>query len=376
MKIRCEREKLLSAFQKASPVASPRSPKVILQSVKLEVREHHAVFMATDMEIGIRVQVEAEGLEIQAPGSVILPVSQFGAILRESRDDKVEMEADSDRLQIRCGRSRFKLPVQNPDEFPAVAGFEEEKFHKVSAASFRNAIHRTLFATDTESSRYALGGVLLEMEADKITAVATDGRRLARMEISGQSVGGHVTGETMTIVPQRSMQLIERTLADEEGDIDVAARPNDVLIKTSKTTVYSRLVEGRFPKWRDVFPQRSQAVRIDLRVGPVYTALRQAAIVTDTDSRGIDFQFGEGKLVLKARAADKGDSEVEMPIDSDIGPIAVTLDHQYVADFLRALTDDENRLFTIEIENQESAALFLTDDGYGYVVMPLARDRG
>jgi DNA polymerase-3 subunit beta len=138
--------------------------------------------------------------------------------------------------------------------------------------------------------------------------------------------------------------------------------------------IYSRLVEGRFPKWRDVFPQRTQAVRIDLQVGPVYSALRQAAIVTDADSRGIDFQFGEGKLVLKAKAAEKGDSEVEMPIAYDATPIAVTLDHQFVADFLRAL--DAERGITIEIENQESAALFLTDDGYGYVVMPLARDRG
>jgi DNA polymerase-3 subunit beta len=374
MKIICDREKLLSAFQKASPVASARSPKAILQNVKLEVQEQCAVFMATDLEMGIRVQVDGEGLEIQSSGSVVLPVSQFGAILRESTGDKVEMEADPNSLQVRCGRSRFKLPVQNPDEFPAVTGFEEQKYHTVPAAAFRNAIHRTLFATDTESSRYALGGVLLEMEADKITAVATDGRRLAKMEIKAEAIGGHATGDTMTIIPQRSMQLIERTLADEDAEIDIATRSNDVLIRTPKVIIYSRLVEGRFPKWRDVFPQRTQAVRIDLQVGPVYSALRQAAIVTDADSRGIDFQFGEGKLVLKAKAAEKGDSEVEMPIAYDATPIAVTLDHQFVADFLRAL--DAERGITIEIENQESAALFLTDDGYGYVVMPLARDRG
>jgi DNA polymerase-3 subunit beta len=177
----------------------------------------------------------------------------------------------------------------------------------------------------------------------------------------------------MTIVPHRSMQLIEKALTELDAEIDVAARPNDVLIRTPKATIYSRLVEGRFPKWRDVFPQRSQALRIDVQVGPVYSALRQAAIVTDEDSRGIDFQFGEGKLVLVASAAEVGESRIELPIAYDGEPIAVTLDHRFVSDFLRAL--DPERGFTIEIENQESAALFLTDDGYGYVVMPLARDR-
>lgn len=373
MKILCDREKLWAAFQTAALVAPARSPKTILENVKLEVQDQGGVFIATDLEMGIRIQVD--GLEVEAPGSVVLPVSRFGSILRESTDEKLRIEADSKGVQVRGDRSRFKLPAQNPDEFPVVVSFEEEKYHKVSARLFRELIHRTLFATDTESSRYALGGVLLEMEADKITAVATDGRRLAKMEGPAQSVGGHVTtGETMTIVPHRSMQLIERALTDADAEIEVAARSNDVLIRTPKATIYSRLVEGRFPKWRDVFPQRTQAVRINVQVGPVYSALRQAAIVTDKESRGIDFQFGAGKLVLDARAADVGESEVELPIQYDGAPIAVTMDHRFVSDFLRAL--DQEKPFTIEIENEESAALFLTDDGYGYVVMPLARDRG
>ena len=172
MKITCDREKLWTAFQTAALVAPTRSPKTILQNVKLEVQDQGAVFIATDLEIGIRIQVE--GLEVEAPGSVVLPVSRFGSILRESTDEKLRLEADSKGVQVRGDRSRFKLPAQNPDEFPLVVGFEEEKYHKVAARLFRELIHRTLFATDTESSRYALGGVLLEMEANKITAVATD----------------------------------------------------------------------------------------------------------------------------------------------------------------------------------------------------------
>ncbi len=371
MKVTCDRELLLSGFQTAAMVAPTRSPKPILQNVKLEVREEGAILMATDMEVGIRIDVE--GIEVESPGSVVLPVSRFGTLLRESTDEKLRLEADVNGVQVRGDRSEFKLPAHNPDEFPEVVSFEEEKYHKVAVRLFKEMTRRTLFATDSESSRYALGGVLLEMDEEKIIAIGTDGRRLAKMEGPATSVEGHGTGDTMTIVPARSMQLIERALTDVEAEVYIAARPNDVLIKTPKATIYSRLVEGRFPKWRDVFPTRQEAVSIGITVGPMYSALRQAAIVADDDSRGIDFQFGEGKLVLAGSTAEVGQSRVELPIPYDGKVITVTMDHRFVADFMKVL--DIERTFVIEIENDESAAVFSTDDGYGYVVMPLARDR-
>jgi DNA polymerase-3 subunit beta len=267
----------------------------------------------------------------------------------------------------------FKLPAENPDEFPVVAEFGEPKYHELPARLFRELIRRTLFATDTESGRYALGGVLLEFDPDKIVAVGTDGRRLAKMEGAAQAVGGHRGGDAMTIAPSRSMQVIEKTLSDADGEVQLAARANDLLVKSPRATIYTRLVEGRFPQWRDVFPKRQDAVRIEIAVGPMYAALRQAAIVASEESRGIDFAFGEGSLVLAGLTAEVGSSRVELPIPYDGAQVTVTLDHRFVADFLRVL--DPETAFTIEIENAESAALFTTDDGYGYVVMPLARDR-
>jgi DNA polymerase-3 subunit beta len=351
-------------------VAPSRSPKTILQNVKIEVDNDQATLMATDMEVGIRLVVD--GIKVEAPGSAVLPVTRFGSILRESSDQKLHVEVTPQGVRVHGDRSEFKLPAQNPDEFPTVAVFEEEKFHKISARLLRELVRRTLFATDTESSRYALGGVLLEMESNRIIAVGTDGRRLAKMEGPAESIGGHETGETMTIVPTRSMQLIERAITDPDADVELAARANDVLLKTPNATIYSRLVEGRFPKWRDVFPVRQEAVQIDITVGPMYSALRQAAVVSDDESRGIDFAFGEGKLVMNASTAEVGESRVELPIPYDGNCITVTMDNRFVADFLRVL--DAERTFTVEIENEETAALFSTDDGYGYVVMPLARE--
>ncbi len=370
MKLTCDRERLLAAFATAATVVPTRSPKEILRNIKLDVTAAGAVLSATDMEIGIRI--ELDGVEVAQEGSALLPVQRFGSILRESSDDKLLIESDERATQVKGERSRFKLPSANPIEFPGISVFESDAFHELPARLLKELIRRTLFATDTESSRYALGGVLLEMEAERIIAVGTDGRRLAKMEGPAHATGGHATGDSNIIVPTRSMQLIERALSDADAEVQLSARGNDILIRSPRATIYSRLVEGRFPKWRDVFPQRRDAISIAITVGPMYSALRQASIVTDQESRGIDFTFGDGSLVLSGSTAEVGESHVEFPIPYDGDPIPVTLDHRFVEDFLRVLNADQ--VFTVEIKDSESAAVFSTDDGYAYVVMPLARD--
>ena len=237
-----------------------------------------------------------------------------------------------------------------------VASFEEAKYHEMPARFFREVVRRTVFATDNESSRYALGGVLVELTtADQITAVATDGRRLARQEGPAKSVGGHQTGDRTTIIPTRAMQLIERALADNDENIQLSTRDNDILLKSGRTTIYSRLVEGRFPKWQDVFPRRESNVRVELTVGPFYAAIRQAAIVTSEERRGVDFTFGGGKVVLAAHGAEYGESHVELPIAYDGAEVIIALDPRYLVDFLRVL--DAEQTVTVELRDGESAAV-------------------
>jgi DNA polymerase-3 subunit beta len=327
--------------------------------------------MATDLEVGIRYDVA--GIEVDAPGAAVLPVVRFGSILRESSDATFRIESDSEGTSIRGERSQFKLPSENPQDFPAVAEFGEKSFYEVPARLFRELIRRTIFATDNESSRYALGGVKLEFKDNLLTAVGTDGRRLAKMDGPAQAVNGPAPFGDVTVVPTRAMQLIERTLAEDSSEVQIAVRQNDVLVKNPRGTIYSRLLEGRYPRWRDVFPQRPNSTKIDLNVGPMYAAVRQAAIVTSEESRGIDFTFGGGSLVLSGQTAEVGQSRVELPISYDGAPISITLDPRFVNDFLKVL--ESEKTFTIDLQDSDAAAVCTTDDGYGYVIMPLARDR-
>jgi DNA polymerase III subunit beta len=371
MKITSNREKLLHAFQTVSAIAPARSPKPVLQNVKLDISSDSTTLMATDLEVGIRYEVA--GIEVDAPGSVLLPVGRFGSILRESTDETFRIESDSAGTTVRGERSQFKLPVEDPSEFPPIAQFGESACYEVSGRLLRELIRRTVFATDNESSRYALGGVKLEWQDNVLTAIGTDGRRLAKMEGPTQAINNPPPIGDVTVVPTRAMQLLERALAEDSTEVRLAIRQNDILVKTPRTTIYSRLLEGRFPRWRDVFPRRENSLKLELVVGPLYAAVRQAAIVTSEESRGIDFTFGEGTLVLAGQTAEVGQSRVELPIAYVGQPISITLDPRFVGDFLKVLEPEKS--FTFDLQDSDAAAVCSTDDGYGYVIMPLARDR-
>ena len=200
MKITCNREKLLHAFQTVAAIAPARSPKPILQNVKLEVAKDEATLMATDLEVGIRYEVA--GIEVDAPGAAVLPVARFGSILRESSDATFRIEAGGEGTTIRGERSQFKLPAENPQDFPADRRHSaKQNYYELSARLFRELIRRTIFATDNESSRYALGGVKLEWKDNMLTAVGTDGRRLAKMEGPAQAVGSRRRSATSRSSP-------------------------------------------------------------------------------------------------------------------------------------------------------------------------------
>lgn len=373
MRITCDREKLLSAFQIAATVANARSPKEILQNVKLVAGHGNTTLMATDTENGIRIHVD--DVDIDDFGSVLLPVARVGMILRENNAKTVTIATEGPSAQIEADSSKFNLPTANPDEYPNVVEFREKAYHEIPARALRELIRRTSFATDPDSSRYALGGVLFEMNGDDVFSVATDGRRLARMTGAGKSIAEHRTAVNQCIVPGRALTLITKAISDLADDetINFCARATDIVVETSRATVTCRLVEGKYPNWKQVIPNRKNPTLVDLKVGPFFNAIRQAAIVADTETHGLDFEFATHRLIISTKTANLGAARVELPIDHMGEPIKMKIDYRYVGDFLRMLDPDSQ--CTANIASSSESMLLTTDDGYQYVVMPMALER-
>src|SRR5208282_2736349 len=292
---------------------------------------------------------------------------------RTSTDTELVIETNDERLILRGLHSEFTLPVEDVHLFPEVPDFAATSYHVVAAADLKKLIRRTIFATDVESTRYALGGVLVELTADSIAMVGTDGRRLARMSTAAEAENNPPVPAGSPVIPVKALKLIERNLADDDPPVHLTIQSGTaVLMRTESAVIYSRLVEGRFPRYQDVFPTNVE-VKIPLEVGTLRKAVEQAAIVTSEESRGVDFQFGAGLLRLISQSADVGSSHVELPIAYDGKTVEITFDPRYLIDALKTL--DDSTAITAELIDSKNAAVFRTDDHYTYVVMPLTRER-
>jgi len=372
MKLHCHRTSLAAALQVAAGVVPSRTTKDVLKSLKLTAEDGHATLLGTDLEVSIRYEVP--GIEIVTPGEALLAPGRLISILREISDETVTLELSATSMTLRGAHSEFEFGVEDPNEFPQVPEFNADDFWVVSGGVLREGIRRTLFATDVESTRYALGGVQVEFSETGLTLAATDSRRLAVLKTSCRASGSPAVITPSPVVPSKAMSLIERSIAEADADVQIALSANNIQVKTGNSTIISQLVEGRFPNYRGVLPE-SWEVEIPLLVGTFYSAVRQAQIVTNNETRGVDFTFSPGMLTLKSHALDVGNSRVEMPIEYDGSELTVTFDNKFIADFLKVLPSERQVL--LRLTDAERATVFQTDDAlcssYSYVVMPLAR---
>lgn len=367
MKAQFQREGLLAAFQLASVAVAARDVKPILRNLKAILDGDRCTLMATDLELGVRLEVR--GVKAEQPGEAIIPAARMIAILRESTDDELKIEANTERCMVRGASNEFEMASEDPANFPDVPAFTEEKYHELPAGMLREMIRRTIFAAATENPRYAVTGILWELEKNQARLIATDGRRLAVIEAACTSHGGQDTKGQTPVVPTKAMGLLERTLQDPEELVRICIRPNEVLFKTERSTIYSRLVEGRYPAYREVYPKKTTA-KVPLTVGPFQTAVRQSAIMTDEESKRVMFHFDKKKLTLQARGAETGSSKVELPVEYDGKAIDINFDPRFLTDMLRVLEPDTS--LVLELSDGGSPAMFKIGDTYTYIVMPLS----
>jgi DNA polymerase-3 subunit beta len=371
MRALCYREALLGACQLTSaamPVKERNKP--ILQNLKAIAGDGRCTLIATDQEVGIRLDVQ--GLTIEEPGEAILPAKKLTDILRESRDKNLLIEADPSACVIKGTESplEFEMPSEDPAQFPDFPTFVEDRYHEISAGSLREMIRRTLFATaEQDSARPSMAGVMWELWDSHGRLVATDSRRLAFADGTVAAVGGHTTRGQTPVVPVKAMSLLERHLADDpEATVKVCLRPNEALFRTDRAEIYSRLVEGRFPNYELVLPKKKN-VSVQLSVGSFLAAVRQAAIMTDSERPGVTFKFTRDKLTLLAQGSPAGRSKIELPLEYSAKAIDIGFNPTYLVDMLKILPPDDS--LTLDLIDGANPALFRCGEQYSYLVMPL-----
>jgi DNA polymerase-3 subunit beta len=366
MIVNCQRDGLLLACQLVGAAVAGTTTKPTLEQVKLIADTDHLVLMATDLEIGIRY--ELRGVNVQEGGEVLLPPDRLTSLLRESQDSELTLEANESLCRITFGSTdEFEIPTMPAADFPDIPEFSDARYIELQAGLLRDMVHQTVFATSKDSGKFSTHGVLWEVEGKKIRLVATDNKRLACTEGAIEVHGTVETKPQSYLVPTKAMNLLDRNLHDDQEKVRVLLRPNDVLFQTEKSTICSRLLEGRFPLYRKLFGKPSPT-KVALPVEAFMVKVRQAAVMTDNETRRVTFQFQAGKLTLQSQSQKTGRSKVELPVEYSGELLRINLDPTYLVEMLRVL--DSDAVVTLEMATGDDPAIFRYGD-YTYVVMPI-----
>jgi DNA polymerase-3 subunit beta len=318
MKLTINRRQFSEQLQTAFGVAA--RGKDVLASVKVIAGDGYAIHASS--EIGMILKGQPVSL---TAGQCLLPPKAL-TILKESSDEELTIEATSTEVKIQGLSARFSLPSKDPAEFPSVKELTEGCQFDLPAEGLRRIASQVAYAVDEDSTRYQLAGVLFAA-GDELHTVATDGRRLACLKIETQG------GKTATgIVPAKALRTVAGAIGD--GVATLTLSQSQAMFRGDSVALVTPLVEGRFPAWQSIIPADQDPISIP--AGPWSSVVRQASIVADNESRGIELAIADGTLSMAARTADVGSSSVQMVVATD-RRINTTIDHRFLAEFLRSV---------------------------------------
>src|SRR5208283_3930278 len=247
------KEQILNGLQAVQNVVSARTTLPILSNVLMSVEGEKLEFTATDLDVTVACSVEAK---VKKDGAATVPVKKLFGIVRELNGTELDIEVDEKNIcAIRCGSSFYRIHGLAADEFPPLPKFKDDKKVSLSQETVKAMLRKTSFAVSTDESRYVLNGIFISLKDNKMTLVATDGRRLAlvdeEVDISEKSSGEF-------IVPSKAVAELNRLLQDK-GDVEIKIGENQASFelkddKGFSVLVITKLIEGNYPNYRQVIP--------------------------------------------------------------------------------------------------------------------------
>ncbi len=363
MKVICDRAGLVDSLNLVGGVVVARTPKPALTCVKLTADASSLTLAATDLEVALRLNTPR--VEVETPGEALIPADKLGQIVRESNDPTLTLEVTEDVAHIRGQDAHFQVFGHQASEFPPVPEFTGDADFEIAAADLRQLLNQTTFATARENSRYAINGVLIERESDKLTVVATDGRRLALAKSSCKSAK---KDNRSAIIPTKALTMLSKLIDESESDVRVRIADNQVLFACDDAVLTSKLVEGTFPPYKDVIPREGDK-KATLDSQALTSAVRRAALLTNEESKGVRFAFEDGKLTLASRAPEMGEAEVTLDVaDYNGDAIEIGFNPQFVLDVLKVVHTDQVQL---ELKAPNKPGVLRTGPNFLYVIMPV-----
>tara|TARA_B100001964_G_scaffold138541_1_gene152833 strand:+ start:222 stop:1355 length:1134 start_codon:yes stop_codon:yes gene_type:complete len=369
MKFTIERAAILKSLGHVQSVVERRNTIPILSNVRIDAGEGRLSLNATDMDLDIIDQVDAD---VGQPGATTAPAHTLYEIVRKLPEgSQVEFDSDDEgQLALKSGRSRFTLTCLPTDDFPVMSGGEMAHTFSLPAAEIRGLVDRTRFAISTEETRYYLNGIYLhaaERDGTRVLrAVATDGHRLASVE---GPLPASAEGMPGVIIPRKTVGELRKLIEETVDDVAVELSQTKIRFTFDSVTLTSKLIDGTFPDYERVIPSgNDKEMVVDCKT--FAEAVDRVSAISSEKSRAIKLALADGTLVLSASSPESGTATEELEVDFNGEAVEIGFNSRYLLDITHQIEGDSAR-FTFA-DAASPTILSETDDASAlYVLMPM-----
>jgi DNA polymerase III subunit beta len=373
MKATIERATLLRCLSHVQSVVERRNTIPILSNVLIDASDGGSVrVMATDLDLQVVETMSASSVD--QPGAITVSAHLLFDIARKLPEgSQVSLTTSDNRLEVKAGRSNFKLPTLPRDDFPVIVEGDLPTSFELPARMLAELIDRTRFAISTEETRYYLNGIFLHVTDEDeplLKAAATDGHRLARFTLPRPD---GAAGMPDVIVPRKAVGEL-RKLLDEALDSNVmidlsASKIRFALGGEGGVVLTSKLIDGTFPDYSRVIPTANDKL---LKVDPklFFSGVDRVATIATEKTRAVKIGLDNDRVTLSVTSPDNGTAAEELAAEYRSEGLEIGFNANYLKDILAQIDSDTVELHladagapTLIRENDQSRAL--------YVLMPM-----
>lgn len=337
MRFTIAREKLQDGLTAVTASVPAKTTLPVLANILVETTDRGIRLAGTDLDMAVSTELTAD---VEAQGAITIPAKKLAEIVRELPSAPVKVSAAGEqKVTLECGRSRFRLLGLPRDEFPSFPAVKFADAWRVRSGELQKLIAHTSFAVSTEESRPILNGVLWELRPEQMRMVATNGHRLAKMEIP-LSGSGTLAGDM--IVPPKALEQIRRLFPAEE-ELEIARGENHLGFRSPFTAVYTRLIEGPYPNYEQVIPKDNDRVALADK-NALTQALKRMSVIASDQTHRIRMSFNAGMVKFSVQTPDLGEAQDELPVNFEGDPLDIGFNASYLLEILRYMPTDEVRM--------------------------------
>jgi DNA polymerase-3 subunit beta len=368
MKLTIERGMLLKSLGHVQSVVERRNTIPILSNVQLEADNGKIAMTATDLDLAIIEHAEAD---IETSGATTVPAHTMFDIVRKLLDGaQVELSMGSDqRLTITAGRSEFTLACLPKEDFPVMSGGDMPHKFSLMSEELKRLIDKSRFAISTEETRYYLNGIYLHVvdEGDAtLRAVATDGHRLAQVEVAMPEGAAGMPG---VILPRKTVGELRKLLDEYEGEVEISLSDTKVRFTFAEVVLTSKLIDGTFPDYKRVIPTANEK-RLEVDCHVFAEAVDRVSTISTDRTRSVKMSLATDKITLSVNSPENGTATEELACSYSEDEMEIGFNARYLLDILQQVEGD-----TVFCELADPASPTIVrdsgDESALYVLMPM-----